>query len=141
MSGSIRLHPKYGVAPALLFCPVCGKDTNGLALLGATADKVMKEHGQDKGYQEYGHNRLPDTNICGECQSILENKGIIIIAEDIQQSLKLNEESITVLKEKIGDIIDFDKIRGQIARVSKAFWYADDEGNIRMRDPKEWLSQ
>ena len=141
MSGSIRLHPKYGVAPALLFCPVCGKDTNGIAMLGATADKVMRDAGQKDGYKEYGHNRLPDNNICDECQSILENKGIIIIAEDIQQSLKLNEEAITVLKEKIGDILDFDKIRGQIARVSKAFWYADDEGNIRMRDPKEWLSQ
>lgn len=140
MSNSITLHAKYGVAPALLVCPICGKDTGGIALLGAKADKVMRDAGKD-GYQEYGHNKIPDTNICGECQSILENKGIIIIAEDIQQSLKLNEETITVLKEKIGDILDFDKIRGQIARVSKAFWYADDEGNIRMRDPKEWLSQ
>lgn len=140
MAGSIKLHDRHGLAPALLVCPLCGQETNGLALLGASADKVMRDCGQ-KGYEEYGHNKIPDNKPCDTCQDVLDNNGLIIIADDVGQSLSLNEEMIVILKEKIGEIIDFDKYRGQVVRVAKAFWYADDEGNIRMRDPKEWLGQ
>lgn len=140
MSNSIQLHPKHGLAPAILVCPQCGKDTNELALLGASADKVMKEYGKD-GYQEYGSNKICSNNLCGSCQAILDNNGILIVAEDIKQSLLLDQDMITTLKEKIGKIIDFDKYLGQYVCVKKAFWYVDEEGNVRMRDPKEWLKQ
>ena len=139
MAGSIRLHGRHGLAPALLVCPLCGQETNGLALLGASADKVMRDCGQG-GYQEYGHNRIPDSQPCGDCQNILNNNGVIIIADDIQQSLKLSDELVKVINEKLEGILNFDKYRGQVVRMKKAFWYTDEE-NVRFRDPKEWMDQ
>lgn len=35
MSGSIRVHPKYGLNPTLAVCWWCGKDTGEVVLLGA----------------------------------------------------------------------------------------------------------
>jgi ribosomal protein L37AE/L43A len=74
---SIRLSTKHGLAPALTFCPLCGKDTNELALLGASCDKVMREvhemtggkAGSIDGYKEYGHNRIPSSEPCDECKA------------------------------------------------------------------------
>lgn len=57
---SIRVSKKHGLAPAMMVCPCCGKHTNGLALLGESADRVMREV-SGKNYQEYGHNDIPDT--------------------------------------------------------------------------------
>ena len=139
MAGSIRLHDRHGLAPALLVCPLCGQETNGLALLGASADKVMRDCGQ-KGYEEYGHNRIPDSQPCDSCQNVLDNNGVIIIADDIQQSLKLTDELVKVINEKLEGILNFDKYRGQVVRMKKAFWYTDEE-NVRFRDPKEWMDQ
>lgn len=34
MSRNIKLSPKYGLNPTILLCPVCGKETNELALVG-----------------------------------------------------------------------------------------------------------
>lgn len=34
MSRDITLSPKYGLNPTILLCPVCGKETNELALVG-----------------------------------------------------------------------------------------------------------
>ena len=139
MAGSIRLHGRHGLAPALLVCPLCGQETNGLALLGASADKVMRDCGQ-KGYEEYGHNRIPDSQPCGDCQNVLDNNGVIIIADDIQQSLKLTDDLVKVINEKLEGILNFDIYRGQGVRMKKAFWYTDGE-NVRFRDPKEWMDQ
>ena len=69
---SLYLHSKHGVAPALTFCRICGKDANELALLGISADKTMREvyeatngaHGDKVGYKEYEHNRIPATEPC-----------------------------------------------------------------------------
>lgn len=74
---NIRLSQKHGVAPALTFCPVCGKETNELALLGASCDKVMRQvheatggrEGSATGYKEYGFNRIPASEPCDECKA------------------------------------------------------------------------
>lgn len=141
----MKLHPKHGLAPALTYCCVCGKETNELALLGAEADKVMSKvqhatNEREEGYKEYGYNRIPSQEPCDHCKSILEGGGIIIIAHDIHQSLKLPKEDfdrlqfIPISETKCLDLRPF---QGQIVQMEKAFWYQDEEG-IKLRDPAEW---
>jgi len=145
---SIRLSEKHGVAPALTFCRICGKDTQELALLGAAADKTMRDLyvasdgqcGNKDGYQEYGHNRIPASEPCDECKTYLDG-GIIFIAEDTGEYLRLDKDQTDSLVGRIpnaqGLVMDIDALRGKVHRLKKAFWYCDGE-NIRLRDPKEW---
>jgi hypothetical protein len=77
---SIRLHSEHGIAPALTFCRICGKDANEIALLGSQCDTVLKQvheatngaHGDKDGYKDYGHNRIPATESCEACQGHLK---------------------------------------------------------------------
>jgi hypothetical protein len=140
MSRSIALHSKHCLAPAMMICPCCGKHTNSLALLGASADRVMRQV-SGKDYQECGHNDIPDTEPCDSCKAILDNGGAIILGMDIGQSLLLTREMVDGLLYKVADakgrILDFDALRGKIFKMKKAFWFVDGD-NIRLRDPKEW---
>jgi hypothetical protein len=149
MSG-ITLSHKHGVAPALMFCRICGKDTNGLALLGASCDKTMRElheatggqYGSREGYQEYGYNKIPDSEPCDECKAYLQG-GCIIIAEDTREYLRLTKDMTDSLVGRVGAegrCIDFDAMRGKIVTMKKAFWVADGL-NIRLRDPKIWMEK
>lgn len=144
----IKLSREHGVAPALTFCRICGKDTNELALLGSKCNTIMRQvheatdgrEGSDTGYKEYGHNRIPATEPCDECKSYLAG-GCIIIAKDTGEYLRLTKEMTDSLVGRVGDgerFIDFDQMRGKVHVMDKAFWYADGE-NIRLRDPKEWM--
>ena len=145
---SIPLHPKHALAPALMFCRICGKDTNGIALLGNKADRAMQElheatngqYGSKNGYQEYGHNRIPDAEPCDECKAYL-NGGTIIIAKDTGEYLRLNKTQVDSLLYKVADakgrVLNFDAMRGKTINIPKAFWYADGD-NIKLRDPQEW---
>jgi hypothetical protein len=80
---SLRLHSKHGVAPALTFCRICGKEANEIALLGSQCDTVLKQvyeatdgaHGDKDGYKDYGFNRIPSTEPCDECQKHLKSGG------------------------------------------------------------------
>ena len=145
---SIRLHSKHGLAPALTFCRICGKDTNELALLGASCDKVIREvyeatdgqSGSKDGYQEYDHNRIPAREPCDECKEHLKG-GVIFIADDTHEYLRLTKDMADSLVGRIGDgdrCLDIDAVRGKVCKIRKAFWYADGE-NIKLRDPKEWM--
>lgn len=143
----IKLHSKHCLAPALTFCRICGKETNELALLGSKADNIMREvykasngqAGSKNGYQEYGHNHIPSSEPCNDCKSTLSG-GIIFIAQDTGEYLKLAKEQCDSLVGRIGDgerVMDIDALRGNVVNLRKAFWYQDDEGNLRLRDPKE----
>jgi len=146
---SIRLHPEHGIAPALTFCRICGKETSEIALLGASADKVLREvheatggaHGDKDGYKDYGYNRIPATEPCDKCKGHLKAGGTIIIAKDIEQYLRLDAGQIEHLHGRVADakgrFMDFKAMAGKIINVNRAFWFADGD-NIRMRDPKEW---
>lgn len=143
------LSKKHGVAPALTFCRICGKDTNEIAMLGAMADRIMKEvcaatngrHGSENGYSEYGYNRIPAKEPCGKCSAHLKSGGTILIASDIEQFLKLDAAQIEQLHGRVADakgrFLDFKAMAGKVLTVSRAFWIADGD-NIRLRDPKEW---
>ena len=149
MSNSIRLHSKHGVAPAMTFCRICGKDANEIALLGANADKVLKQvheatdgaHGDKDGYKDYGYNRIPATEPCDNCQGHLKAGGTIIIARDTGEYLKLDTEQINRLHGCVvdakGRCINFKSMAGKIFNMNKAFWFVDGN-NIKLRDPKEW---
>ena len=144
----MRLSTKHGVAPALTFCRICGKEVNEIALLGSECDKVMKqvyeatdgEHGSAEGYQEYGHNKIPATEPCDECKKYLEG-GIIFIAKDTGEYLRLDKDVVDHLVGRVADakgrVLDFDAIRGKVCTLNKAFWKSDGT-NIRLRDPAEW---
>ena len=133
---SLRLSPKHGVAPALTFCRLCGKETQELALLGLSSNKVLRDlydatdgkYGNKEGYQEYGHNKIPAQEPCDECKSYLVG-GCIIIAKDTGEYLRLTKDMTDTLVGRVADakgrFIDFDAMRGKII-------------NIRLRDPKEW---
>ena len=143
-----RLHNKHGVAPALSFCRICGKDAEELALLGASCDKAMRDvheatdgqHGSKEGYKEYGHNRIPASEPCKECKDHLKT-GTIFVARDTGEYLKLDADQVEDLHGKIADakdrFIDFKGCIGRVITVNKAWWVASPEG-IRLRDPKEW---
>lgn len=143
------LSEKHGVAPALTFCRICGNDTNELALLGAKADSVMKklhkatdgEYGSASGYEEYGHNKIPSDEPCDDCKEYLLKGGMIIIARDTEEYLRLDKEHVDLLVGRVankdGMCIDFNKMRGRVHTMDKAFWRVAD-GNIVMRDPEEW---
>lgn len=120
MSNSIKLHPKHCLAPAMMVCPLCGQHTNGIALLGADADKVMQQVGQD-GYKDYGYNNIPDSEPCDKCKDLLNNRGIIFIAEDVGQSLSLTYEMCN----QVGFI---EELRGKVVKVKKVFWEETSEG-------------
>lgn len=149
MSGSIFLHRKHGVAPALTFCRICGKEAQELALLGSKADTVMRQlyedsHGAlgDKdGYKEYGHNRIPAQEPCDECKAHLQAGGTIILAKDTGEYLKLDASQIDHLQGRVADakgrLLNFKACAGKVLHMDKAFWVVDGD-NIRLRDPKEW---
>jgi hypothetical protein len=132
-----------------MFCRICGKDTNGLALLGSSADSTMRKLyeesdgkcGSREGYQEYGHNRIPDAEPCDECKGFLDHGGLIIIAQDVGQYLRLDKEQVDSIIGRIADakgrVLDFEAMRGKVCTIPRAFWVQDGE-NIRMRDTKEW---
>jgi hypothetical protein len=144
----MKLHPKHMLAPAMTFCNICGKETPEVAILGARADKIMKQvqraMGEEEiGYQEYGINRIPSNEPCDSCKEILNGGGIIIIALDRKESLRLSKEEfknieVIMIDENHG--LDLRPYAGQIVKMEKAFWYIDDDHNIRMRDPKEWAN-
>jgi hypothetical protein len=148
MSNSIKLHPEYGLAPALTFCNICGAESSELAMLGIKADEIMKQvqkatGEKEVGYKEYGINRIPSQEPCDSCKDILNGGGIIIIAHDTKESLRLPVEDfkhleIIMIDENRG--LDLRPYAGQIVQMKKAFWYHDKEG-IKMRDPKEWADQ
>lgn len=126
MSRNITLHQKHGLAPALMICPLCGQHTNGLALLGHKADRVMKELGQKDGYKEYGHNEIPDSEPCDRCKGVLSNSGVIFISKSTGESLILNRDEVENFKKAIGHIIMFDKIVGHVVELKKPFWVCND---------------
>jgi len=147
MSGSIRLHPKHGLAPALTVCRICCKDTNELALLGASADKVMREmyeatngqYGSKDGYQEYGHNRILANGPCDECKALLDG-GVVFVAQDTRESLRLTKDIADSLVGRIWNkdkskCLDIDAARGKVWTIPTAFWYTDGD-NIKI---KEWM--
>ena len=121
MSGSIRLHEKHCLAPAMMVCPLCGQHTNGLALLGANADKVMRQLGHKDGYKEYGYNNIPDSEPCDTCKGVLNGRGIIFIAEDVGQSLSLTGE----MCDQAGFI---EELRGKVVKIATKFWEETPEG-------------
>jgi len=147
---SIRLSKEHGVAPALTFCRICGKEAQEIALLGASCNKVMKDlyqatdgqHGSEDGYKEYGHNRIPAQEPCDECLEYL-NGGIIFISKDTEEYLRLDKAQVDTLVGRIVDaknrVLDFDAIRGKVCTIDRAWWKSDGE-NIRLRDPKEWTT-
>lgn len=142
------LSKEHGVAPALTFCRICGKDTQELLLLGVRANKVMRDlyestdgkYGSKDGYKKYGHNKCPSNEPCDECKTYLEG-GIIFMAEDTEEYLRLDKDQTDSLVGRIlnaqGLVMDIEAMRGKVQRLKKAFWYTDGE-NLRLRDPKEW---
>jgi hypothetical protein len=120
MKDSIRLHPKHCLAPAMMVCPLCGRHTNGIALLGAEADKIMQQVGQ-KEYKEYGHNDIPDSEPCDTCKGILNSRGIIFIAKDVGESLSLTCE----MSDQAGFV---EELRGKVVNVPTKFWEEAPEG-------------
>jgi hypothetical protein len=144
------LHSKHGVAPALTFCRICGKDASEIALLGSECNKVLKQvyeatdgaHGDKDGYKDYGYNRIPATEPCDECKAHLKTGGTFIIDKYTGEYLRLDAGQIEHLHGRVADakgrFLDFKAIAGKIFTINRAFWKADDDGNIRLRDPKEW---
>jgi len=141
---------KHGLAPALTFCGICGKDTNDLLFLGSECHKIMKnlyqqtggKYGNKDGYTGNSTEKLPSQEPCEDCKSYLTGGGIIFVALDSGQYLQLTKEQADDLVGKIWAdetrCLDIEGLRGKICQMKKAWWTADEEGNIRLRDPKEW---
>ena len=63
----ITLSPKHGLNPSLLKCPICGKDTNEIALLGK-----LKDDAEAPRY-------MMSNNPCPDCQEHLDKGDRILI--------------------------------------------------------------
>ena len=67
MSGSIRLHPQFGLNPTMPVCFFCGKDKGEIALLGAAYQGEVPMH------------LCIDKEPCQECQKLMA-QGVLLIA-------------------------------------------------------------
>lgn len=65
MSRGITLSPKHGLNPSLLVCPLCGEETNGLALLGRINNKTRHADIEAPKY-------ITDNKPCEKCQKLLD---------------------------------------------------------------------
>lgn len=72
MSKGIRLSKEHGVNPSILVCPVCGKETGEIALLGKLKG--------DKKAPMYMYGNNP----CDECKKKF-NEGYVALVEAIQK--------------------------------------------------------
>jgi len=63
----ITLSPRHGLNPSLLKCPICGKDTNEIALLGK-----LKDDAEAPRY-------MMSNNPCPDCQEHLDKGHRILI--------------------------------------------------------------
>lgn len=76
----LRLHHKYGVAPMLTCCQICGGDTNELLLLGASANKVC-EQTLGEPYQGSSAQRIPH-GLCDTCQGHLKAGAAVYVCPE-----------------------------------------------------------
>jgi hypothetical protein len=118
-------------------------------LLGRRADKVMRElfqasdgkFGSAAGYRDTISARVPSNGLCKECTEMLDGGGVIFVAKDTGEYLRLRKEEADHLVGRIGDakgrVLDIDSMRGKTYYLPKAFWVSDGQ-NIRLRDPAEW---
>lgn len=94
---NIRLHPDFGLNPSLLRCPVCGKETNSIALFGYN-------HGKE------APKCIVSKELCDDCKAIVAKGRTFIIAiidnsEGISltgKSANCNNEVLTIKPPKCG---------------------------------------
>jgi hypothetical protein len=67
MSGSIRLHSKFGVNPTISVCFICGKDKNEIALLGSAYKEEAPMH------------MCIDKQPCDECKKMMD-MGVLLVS-------------------------------------------------------------
>lgn len=72
MSKGVRLSEKHGLNPSILVCPVCGKETGEIALLGKLKG--------DKEAPKYMYSNNP----CDECNKKFK-EGYVALVEAIQK--------------------------------------------------------
>ena len=100
---SIKLSPKYGVNPTLLVCPICGKETGELALLGRIGRK-----GEDIEAPKYSFSR----HICSDCEEHIKQGHRFLIEVEEEHPTKtptrtgriatiVNPEALPDLKEPV----------------------------------------
>ena len=70
MSGSIRLHPKYGVNPTISTCIICGEDKNEIVLLGAAYKEQAPMH------------MVTSIEPCDKCKAKYLINGIMLVETD-----------------------------------------------------------
>lgn len=92
MAGSIKLHPKHGLAPVMTGCEVCHEDT-GIALLGAAYEKVFP------GQEPSSAQRLL-TGLCDSCQKLLEEGAAAFVTENRHRTFMLTPEAVKKFAEQ-----------------------------------------
>lgn len=65
---SIKLHPEYGLNPSIEICSICGKETGGILLLGASCKGEAPR-------------KSMSGNICDECREIIEKQNGVFLLE------------------------------------------------------------
>lgn len=74
MSKGITLDDKFGLAPAISQCFICGNDKNELVLFG-------NKHPKD--YKEYGSNKyVTSLEPCDECKEKYLKNGVLLVEAD-----------------------------------------------------------
>lgn len=72
---SIKLSPKHGLNAAIVVCPICGNETNALALLG----QIDKKDSEAPKY-------IPGEEFCDDCKSHIGDGGMFILEVDKEQN-------------------------------------------------------
>lgn len=65
---SIKLHPEYGLNPSIEMCSICGKETGGILLLGASCKGEAPR-------------KSMSGDICDECREIIEKQNGVFLLE------------------------------------------------------------
>ena len=71
----MKLSPKHGLNASIVICPICGNETNVLALLG----QIDKKDSEAPKY-------IPGDDFCDDCKEHINGGGMFILEVDKDQN-------------------------------------------------------
>lgn len=106
MKGSIKLSPEHGLNPTLLICPLCGKDTNGLALVGRLKGDAKAPE------------RMIDRDVCNECSGHMKLGFLIIESIEDDRGTVCTGQRWVISTEAARRIFTEEIVKGGAARIT-----------------------
>ena len=115
---SVYLDREHGVAPALMVCPLCGKDTNGIALLGMKCRNLTDAQGNK---MEYGWGtKVMDSQPCDNCKKLLDGGATAFVEVTSEADRTPTGRAVMLTEEATQRIFNGgEQYRGKITHIGK----------------------